>query len=437
MRVALMLALAAAAPAQQSDDPFAELRRDPVSSETIARYVTSRERMIALLDHVWEHDDLDGGSAFRALLLSLRHSGSTGDLRVRFRRAAVLNGRRGLRLEVTRRGPRIPYEGAAWIEALRRDGDDAMIAAQVRGAHHLGSEWLAVLLDRVGRDLELPRCRETVFQLAGGPAGGRGGIAGLAYERVSNGKPPGTLGSRGIPSAPYPMTPKTTAVDTVSMLQRRECAIVVGYSYRGEAAASARVLLDGKCADEWPLERGGGQMEFATRPLVRHVPPFEAPFDCREISLEIDQAAVGRFEFFGWAFVEPYFFDVRSHGLCVPFVKDGEAAVKIENAAVSSGWGAAVVVSGDTATITFEVPETFDLAHVRNLHLDHWSPEPASWVAELNGKPLVTLMSQRMPRPAKVPRLKRGAVVHGANVLVLRRGNGTAPLHLEALWLWP
>ena len=67
----------------------------------------------------------------------------------------------------------------------------------------------------------------------------------------------------------------------------------------------------------------------------------------------------------------------------------------------------------------------------------NWSPTLTGWRSELNGRPFVALTSQPMPRPARVPRLRRGLLKRGWNLLKFRREQGSAPLHLETVWLWP
>ncbi len=90
-----------------------------------------------------------------------------------------------------------------------------------------------------------------------------------------------------------------------------------------------------------------------------------------------------------------------------------------------------VVLKGKSGHLVVQMPEFDRQAH--RVDLDHWArgQKPAVWDVALNGKPLVRLISQRLPRAAKC--FPRGLTLKpGRNELIFTRISG-GDLYIEAI----
>ncbi|MEE9391465.1 MAG: hypothetical protein V3W41_03065 [Planctomycetota bacterium] len=98
------------------------------------------------------------------------------------------------------------------------------------------------------------------------------------------------------------------------------------------------------------------------------------------------------------------------------------------------------ILPGKVTRIRFKL-KTAGFQDTRRLHLSHWSRDPkgATVDVSLNGRPLVRILSQNLPRPARVDFYRRGSLVHaveGWNTLVFTRIQGTSFV-LDGIHLYP
>ena len=111
-------------------------------------------------------------------------------------------------------------------------------------------------------------------------------------------------------------------------------------------------------------------------------------------------------------------------------LKPKSCVVAVPNRAFVPG----LVIQGDQAALSFDLPVIAE--RIRRIDIDHWcdDDEPSVWDLELNGKPLVRLISQALPRPAK-SHPRHPLVQPGRNVLVFKRVSGKT-LNVETFRLF-
>ncbi len=93
-----------------------------------------------------------------------------------------------------------------------------------------------------------------------------------------------------------------------------------------------------------------------------------------------------------------------------------------------------IVIPGKAGVIRFRVPKTAGGAR-RHILIDHASKTPVTFDLVLDGRPLIRILSQNMPRGVRVAR--PGVLGPGDHVLRCVRIQGEAPLEVEALRLEP
>lgn len=149
----------------------------------------------------------------------------------------------------------------------------------------------------------------------------------------------------------------------------------------------------------------------------------------QEITLDFDANLKGQIQLRAIVALEV----VKPHdnAIAVEVLFDEKVVAKSHGVKLATAKTGGLIITGKEAHIAVNIPAFGGRA--RRLDLDHWSASdtPGVWDVTLNGKPLVRLISQRLPRPAKCfP--NRVKLAPGRNELIFTQVSG-AELHLEAI----
>ncbi|MFT7618465.1 MAG: hypothetical protein ACI97A_002108 [Planctomycetota bacterium] len=185
-----------------------------------------------------------------------------------------------------------------------------------------------------------------------------------------------------------------------------------------------RVLLGETTIGEYAIGTSSRLEEIVEVELAKPISLID-----QELSLIFDSALKGQVQFRAVVALEP----VRSKDFFVATeVLFGNVEVSVSHGIkLATARTGGITVVGKEAHVAVIIPVYEGRA--RRIDLDHWSPstKPGVWDVTLNGKPLVRLISQRLPRAAKCfPNQVK--LAPGRNELIFTQVSG-GELNIEAI----